>query len=268
MVAGAGLEQSHPVRLPHSTVIDVVCWDWNGTLLDDTEVAMAAMNAVLHDRGLPVLPHVDAYRKVFGFPIQALYARLGVSDVDFQLAAGRYLELFPVHVERAQLHPGADAALRAIGRLGAEQVLISATIAEVLQAQLAPHAIAGHFDQILGITDAYASKADVVANWLESSGHDPRRVLMVGDTNHDEEIAEKLAVHFIRFARGHQEPPDHDRHPVVHHLRDIIEHLSGSRVGREGETALRQGLPGMASSVSGTLAGGLDTTGYEIPIAH
>jgi phosphoglycolate phosphatase len=215
------------VRPPNRTAVDVVCWDWNGTLLDDTLVALAAMNAVLHERGLAVLPDVDAYRKVFGFPVQDLYARLGIAPVDFRTAAGRYLELFASSVGQARLHAEAEGVLSAIGRLGVEQVLISATPGEVLRAQMAPHAIAGHFDQVLGITDAYApSKADVVAGWLRSSGHDPRRVLMVGDTNHDEEIAEELALGFVRFGRGHQEPPDHDRHPVVHHLRDVVGHVS------------------------------------------
>jgi phosphoglycolate phosphatase len=217
------------VTRPETTAVDVVCWDWNGTLLDDTAVALAAMNSVLHERGLAVLPHVDAYRKVFGFPVQDFYARLGILAVDFRVAAERYLELFASSVGQARLHADADAALSAIARLGAHQVLISATPADVLQRQMAPHAIAASFDQILGITDAYApSKAGVVASWLRSSGHDPRRVLMVGDTNHDEEIAENLGLGFVRFGQGHQEPPDHGRHPVVHRLRDVVQHVRGA----------------------------------------
>jgi len=126
-----------------------------------------------------------------------------------------------------------------------QQVLISATVPDVLEAQMAPHAVAGHFDRVLGITDAYTpSKADVVAEWLRASGHDPRRVLMVGDTNHDEEIAERLALGFVRFAHGHQTPPAHDRHPVVHHLDDVVPHVlaapgcgPAARAPLAGETA-------------------------------
>ncbi len=225
---GGGVEHSCPVSLASTPAVDVVCWDWNGTLLDDTVVALAAMNAVLRERGLPELPHVEAYRKVFGFPVQAFYARLGIGDADFRAAAGRYLELFASGVGQAPLHAGAEATLAAVAGLGAEQVLISATVAHVLERQMAPHAIDSHFARILGITDAYApSKTDVVAHWLRSSGHDPRRVLMVGDTNHDEEIADGLGLAFVRFGRGHQEPPGHDRHPVVHHLRDVVPHLQG-----------------------------------------
>ena len=210
----------------HDTGVEVVCWDWNGTLLDDAAVALAAMNVVLGERGLPVVPDVEAYRHLFGFPVQAFYARLGIDGAEFRAAAQRYLELFAAHVADAPLHDDALAALSALGRLGVAQVLISATVPDVLEQQMAPHGLAGHFDQVLGITDAYApSKADVVAGWLRSSGHTPRRVLMVGDTNHDEEIADELGVGFVRFARGHQEPPDHDRHPVVRHLRDVVEHV-------------------------------------------
>ena len=53
------------------------------------------------------------------------------------------------------------------------------------------------------MADAYApSKSDVVAHWLRSCGHAPRRVLMVGDTNHDEEIADELGVGGSSGLRG------------------------------------------------------------------
>ena len=227
------VEHFRRVTLSDTTAVDAVCWDWNGTLLDDTAVALEAMNAVLDERGLPVMPHVEAYRKVFGFPVQAFYGRLGIGDADFRAAAERYLKLFASRVAQAQLHTGVEATLSAISRLGVEQVLISATVTDVLDAQMAPHAIAGQFHQILGIADPYAaSKADVVASWLQASGHDPLRVLMVGDTNHDEEIAERLCLSFVRFAHGHQQPPTHDRHPVVHHLSAVLQHVRVAPVRR------------------------------------
>ena len=202
-LTGEAVEHYGAVTLPNSTAADVVCWDWNGTLLDDVDIARTAMNSVLDERGLSVFADPDAYRGLFGFPVQAFYARLGITDIDFRVAAGHYLELFAARVGQARLQPEAEATLSAIGRLGVEQVLISATVAGTLERQMAAHAIEEHFAQILGITDAYvASKTDVVAHWLRSSGHDPRRVLMVGDTNHDEEIADQLALQFVRFARG------------------------------------------------------------------
>ncbi|SKC57178.1 HAD family hydrolase [Plantibacter cousiniae (nom. nud.)] len=212
-----------------STTIDAVCWDWNGTLLDDVEVALAAMNTVLRRRGLAEISDQEAYRAVFGFPIRAFYARLGVDAADFLEAADEYLALFAAGVGSASLQPQARATLAAIDVLGVEQVLISATPEVTLERQLAPHSLHGHFAHVHGITDVYAaSKEHVVTAWLEDSRHDPRRVLMVGDTNHDEEIAEALQVRFLRFDGGHQDAPSHRRHPVISSLGEIVGSLTPS----------------------------------------
>ena len=149
------MEHCDAVTTSNPPAVDAVCWDWNGTLLNDTDVARAAMNTVLTERGLPVLPDPAAYRGLFGFPVQAFYERLGISDVDVRVAAERYLELFAARVHQARLQSEAVATLSAITRLGVEQVLISATVPETLHRQLAPHAIEEHFVQVLGITDAY-----------------------------------------------------------------------------------------------------------------
>ena len=212
--------------------IEVVCWDWNGTLLDDVEVARAAMNAVLRERSLPLIPDQDAYRRVFGFPIRSFYARLGLSDADFHDAADHYLRLFADTVGGASLHVDARETLASIRERGVEQVVISATPEATLERQLAPHALDDHFEQIHGITDPYAaSKAHVVKSWLSTSGRDPRRVVMIGDTNHDEEIADALGVRFLRFQNGHQEAPDHGRHPVIARLGEVVGHLGAGRSG-------------------------------------
>jgi phosphoglycolate phosphatase len=211
---------------------DAVCWDWTGTLLDDVGVALRAMNKVLRDRQLPVIPDEDAYRQVPGFPIRDLYSRLGLDEATIVEAADQYLRLFAQTVGQASLQPDARATLAAIKALGVEQVLISATPADVLEQQLAPHALHACFSQILGITGVYAaSKAHVVEAWLKNSGHDPGLVLMVGDTNHDEEIADALNLHYLRFDRGHQHSPHNRRHPTVSDLRDVVRYLGPANAG-------------------------------------
>jgi phosphoglycolate phosphatase len=210
-----------------TTTIDAVCWDWNGTLLDDVGVARAAMDLVLAGRGLPGFVDEAAYRRVFGFPIRDFYERVGIGGVDFVAAADEYLARFAVGVETASLHPDALQTLEAVDALGVEQVLISATPEAVLERQLAPHALTRHFSGVHGLTDVYhASKEQVVGSWLAASGHRPSRVVMVGDTNHDEEIAELLGVRFVRFRKGHQEPPAHGRHPVIDGLSELVPELT------------------------------------------
>lgn len=219
-----------------ASCVDVVCWDWSGTLLDDVDVARAAMNSVLRDHRLPELSDRTAYREAFGFPVRDFYARLGIPDQDFRAAADRYLALFKSEVHRASLHKGARATLTKIGRVGAQQVLISATHQSALDGQLSPHAVSGHFSQILGITDVYAaSKTHVVVSWLDASGHDPRRVLMVGDTNHDEEIADELDMQFLRYVNGHQRPPRRSAQAVVRDLNAVADYVNARHLGERAK---------------------------------
>ena len=52
-------------------------WDFNGTILQDMDLGIRCTNTMLAERGLPVIPSVEAYREIFGFPIDEYYRRLG-----------------------------------------------------------------------------------------------------------------------------------------------------------------------------------------------
>ena len=54
-----------------------VIWDFNGTVLDDVRACINSMNALLAARGLPLLTE-ERYKKVFGFPVEEYYGRLGL----------------------------------------------------------------------------------------------------------------------------------------------------------------------------------------------
>lgn len=186
--------------------IDAVCWDWNGTLLDDVEVCRQTMNRVLIEHGHSEVPDLASYRRVFRFPIRAFYADLGIDEAAYPVAANRYLALLSEAIPAAALHPGAHAALRLLARRGLRQILASATVTSTLHAQLRPHGVVTSFSEVLGIDDAHeASKHDVIASWLDASGLSPKRVVMVGDTNHDHEIAQVLGMQFVHFTGGHQQ---------------------------------------------------------------
>lgn len=202
----------HPISGPDyrdamRTPITAVIWDWNGTLLDDVDQARTSMNAVLAALGLPTIADRDAYRSVFGFPIREFYGRLGIDvgpDGQFDSAARSYLAAFDRCVAGAQLQPHARAVLADLATAGLDQVLISASTTQSLERQLAPHRLDDLLPRVHGITDPLdPSKHHLVEQWLAVSDHDPAAVVMVGDTNHDREIAESLGMGFIGFDRGH-----------------------------------------------------------------
>lgn len=60
-------------------MLDYICWDWNGTLLDDVPLCVAVMDGMLQRRGLPSLGGEARYREIFTFPVQEYSA--GRKDV-------------------------------------------------------------------------------------------------------------------------------------------------------------------------------------------
>lgn len=188
--------------------VGAICWDWNGTLLDDVERCLRTMNNTLSAFGKPAIADAASYRSIFRFPLQSFYAEAGFEPHEYRDAVDHYLKLLALDDSAVSLHEGARETIALIRARDIRQVLASATQAPLLEAQMRPHRLDDAFDEVLSITDVHAaSKRDVIATWLVGSGLDPREVLLIGDTNHDLEIALDLGTQFVHFARGHQELP-------------------------------------------------------------
>lgn len=185
--------------------VRAVCWDWNGTLLDDVARCLRVMNRMLADFGLPGIVDTGAYRALFRFPLERFYRDAGIGPGEYRAAVDRYLRLLEADGSDVPLHPGARETIDTLRSRGVSQVLASATQAPLLEEQLRPHGLAPAFDAILSITDPHrASKRDVIASWLRATGRDSGDVLLIGDTNHDHEIAVELGTRFVHFEGGHQ----------------------------------------------------------------
>lgn len=206
--------------------VRAVCWDWNGTLLDDVERCLGVMNSMLTSFGKPVIPDAARYRALFRFPIRSFYADVGILPGEYDAAVDHYLDLLARDDSFVPLHDGAHDALALLRERGVQQVLASATQGPLLAAQLRPHALDGAFDEVLSITDAHnASKHDVIAAWLHRSGLEPSELMLIGDTNHDHEIAIELGARFVHFAGGHQEFRGSHDVPRLSALADFPAHI-------------------------------------------
>ena len=108
---------------------ELILWDWNGTLLDDVELCVDALNRLLADFGYPQRYDRDQYRAIFGFPIEEYYTRAGFdfSRHSFAELAARYMEIYVPASEVCPLMDGAAEALQAFRSAGLRQVILSAS---------------------------------------------------------------------------------------------------------------------------------------------
>ena len=182
-------------------------WDWNGTLLDDVELGIESMNVQLARHGLPPLRGREEYREMFCFPIIDYYRRVGFDFArdPFPQLAQEWMDYYQPRGLCCDLADGAQECLRQVRERGMTQLVLSASQLEKLREQIACYPIADYFDGVLGIGDIYAkTKADLALRWVGESGVDAKRLLFVGDTLRDWEVARAVGADCVLYTRGHQ----------------------------------------------------------------
>ena len=211
---------------------ELILWDWNGTLLDDVELCVDALNRLLAEYGYPQRYNREQYRAVFGFPIEDYYTRAGFDFTKHSFAelAEKYMEDYVPASAACLLMDGAIDALEAFRAAGLRQVILSASKLDTLQQQAEDRGVTQYFERLLGLGDIYAkSKVEIGLAYLKENGFDPARAVMIGDSVHDFEVAQALGVRCVLQSGGHQ-PPEKLREtgaPVVAGLREAAELILG-----------------------------------------
>ena len=186
---------------------DLVIWDWNGTLLDDTHMCYTIANEMRQERGMSLMEGVEEYRRYFTFPVVDYYRRMGYSfeTEPFENISRQFVSLYAARYSTASLQPCAKEALAAVLETGARQVLLSATGQDRLDEQVEFFQLNGYFERVIGNSNNLAhGKADYAKEFLRESGVDPARALFVGDTDHDFEIASSIGCGCALLTAGHQ----------------------------------------------------------------
>ncbi len=184
----------------------VIVWDWNGTLLDDVEVSIEAMNRVLERYGLARLNR-ERYREIFCFPVRDYYERAGFDfrKVDFEKPAMEFIGEYYSLVEAAGLARGAAEALEEISARGVRQIILSASERKSLVGQVRRFGIEGRFTDILGFERHFAeSKTELALSWIYENKLDKDEVVFIGDTLHDLEVAAAAGCACVPVSCGHQ----------------------------------------------------------------
>ena len=185
---------------------DHIIWDWNGTLLDDVDLCINVVGKLLIEHDLPV-PSRERYREIFGFPVKDYYLELGFdfSQTSFEILADQYIADYDRRASQAPLHPGAFSLLQTFSGMGKQQSVLSAAREGHVVDMMAEFGLQHYFDHIYGITDHHAaSKRARGLELIADTGIQPRRTLMIGDTDHDHEVGTAMGVDVLLVAHGHQ----------------------------------------------------------------
>lgn len=186
--------------------ISHVFWDWNGTLLNDTDACIASMNNILSRRDMPEIS-IHRYKDIFTFPVIDYYKELGFDfrDESFEDLSVEFIEGYQSKAHLNKIADGALEILKKIQSLGIKQVIVSAMRQDMLLQQVEENGLTSFFDAIHGIDHIYAdNKAHLAEKYLADNNIDDQKVVFIGDTLHDWEVADSLKLQTILVSSGHQ----------------------------------------------------------------
>lgn len=214
-----------------------IIWDWNGTLIDDTQACYEVLSTILREANKAPIPY-ETYLQEFDFPIIAYYERLGFdfSVESYDDIAADYIALYADRQFRCSLRESAVHVLASIQKLGIGQSVLSAYNQTYLDQIITFFDIRHYFAKVVGRGDHYASgKVTEGRTLVQELRLAPNETLLVGDTTHDCEVALALDIDCLLISGGHQcrEKLQACGVPIMTSLRSVLDYLSAPAEFRE-----------------------------------
>ncbi|MFA7229161.1 MAG: HAD family hydrolase [Melioribacteraceae bacterium] len=183
-----------------------IIWDWNGTIINDVDLSMELINSLLSARGLGLLT-VEKYREIFTIPVKNYYSTLGFdfSKESFEVVGREWMDGYERRKFECALYDGVVDLLEKINRLGIGQSILSAYSQHTLDEMVEHHRIKKYFTHVVGLDNIYAaSKMHLGKDLIKRLGNGAGETLMIGDTEHDYDVAREMGADCVLVANGHQ----------------------------------------------------------------
>lgn len=182
-----------------------IVWDWNGTLLNDAEACTRAVAQMLEMRNMGSLT-LEEYRDRIVFPVINLYYEAGfdMEKENFESICEEYINNYISQAALITIQQDAFKVLDQFQRKGLTQHIVSASGLDILMKQVEFYQLRPFFTHILGQKDNQGeSKVHLARQLLELVDCDPKEVLFIGDTIHDDEVTKEAGFDCCLVANGH-----------------------------------------------------------------
>lgn len=192
-----------------------IFFDFNGTILDDVDLCLNLLNDLLTENKLKTLTK-DEYKHIFCFPVKSYYEKAGLdfNKVSFEELSKDFIKKYQKPSLKCNLQENVVETIKDLIEKGYNVVLLTASKTSNVIEQLKHFNIYELFSDVLGLSDIYAtSKVEVGKNYIKNYNIDPKDAIMIGDTDHDKEVASQMGIDCILYSNGHQ-------------ARDVLERVS------------------------------------------
>lgn len=188
------------------TRISHVVWDWNGTLLDDNQVVLAALNEVCAGFGRADLTWAE-WQAAYARPMRVSYEQiLGrvLDEEEWARVDKLYHERYDALLHTCGLAAGVPDALRQLAESGRTQSLLSMWFHTRLTPTIEQFGLTQYFTRVDGLAAEVGggSKADSLIAHLEAQRLNPAEVVLIGDVVDDAMAARAAGAECILVTTG------------------------------------------------------------------
>jgi phosphoglycolate phosphatase-like HAD superfamily hydrolase len=183
-----------------------IVWDWNGTLLDDNDAVLAAVNAVCAGFGRAALTWGE-WQEVYARPMRGSYERILqriLDDEEWARVDKLYHEQYDLLLHTCGLAAGVPDELHRWSATGRTQSLLSMWFHAQLVPTVERFGLAEYFRRVDGLIAEVGggSKADSLVAHLTAQELDPAEVVLIGDVVDDAHAAAAAGTGCILVATG------------------------------------------------------------------
>ncbi|MEJ0021125.1 MAG: HAD family hydrolase [Candidatus Doudnabacteria bacterium] len=215
-------------------MIKLVAFDWNGTILSDTNAVVRAESATRLHFGLQAT-NLKEFQDQYDIPIKTYWIKAGFDPKVFNAKSHEIHLVFQKHYEPREAfcrtRSGTRGILAWLRSQKIKSIIFSNHIVPHIQKQARRLHIDGYFDGILARSSIADSshmtaqgKAEKLRRYVQGLRLRPREVLTVGDTTEEIEIGRKFGYTTVALTQGYQSTarlkaakPDF----LIHNLKEL-----------------------------------------------
>ncbi|WP_238161236.1 HAD family hydrolase [Kribbella antibiotica] len=186
--------------------ISHVVWDWNGTLLHDNEIVLAAVNEVFVGLGGTAITWPDwqaAYTRPMRVSYETVLSR-SLTEPEWAQVDKLYHDRYDALLAKSGLAEGTLDVLLGVAESGRTQSLLSMWFHDRLTPTIDEYGLAPHFTRVDGLVAEVGggSKAESLVRHLEAQRLDPADVVLIGDVVDDADAARAAGAGSILVSTG------------------------------------------------------------------
>lgn len=190
-------------------MIRLATFDWNGTILADTEAIVAAANEIIIEYGGKKIDR-RVYQEEFRFPAEEFYNDQGCDPtmLDGPEAPAMFHAAYEYAARNARTRKGARAMLDFLETECIERIILSNHIIPSINAQLERLSLTEKFSEVLAHTDHSVThigntKIAWMQEYLELTGIPASESLIVGDSPEDIGIGKEFGMQTVGIKDGY-----------------------------------------------------------------